>query len=230
MRKNNVMITEESLMFAVGGQLFSQAPNRNPRKAEIIMKKIKEAFRREATNDNEYYTLVVEDMYKYIEDLLMGIKEFTELNLSQNEYEDGINVDDENRSKYLFTSSLDIETSESWRDDFVDLDAFIRNVYTNMNMIEEYYKDCFCCVYNKDDLSEKCVSCKINPRLRDNYECERKPKGRYTFACKFNCYKNRYICCEECDDKKECKEICISNSKECNLALNRLSGKNLKEN
>lgn len=220
MRVKTETIYERELMFSISGQLYSQAPNRQPRKAEIIMDKVKEKYRSEALNDNEYYSLKVEDPYKYIEDLLMSIPEFEELNLSQNEYEAGIKVNDENRGKYKFASMYDKNTSESWKDDFIDLDAFIRNVYRNICNMKIVDTDCFCCIYEESKCgSKECKECIVNPNYKINYECSRKPKGKYTFACRYDCYKNRYICCEECDDKESCIEKCNSKSIMCGLSL-----------
>lgn len=130
MRTKTVSVSERNLMFVVAGQLFDQAPNRQPRKAEIIMQKVKDAFRKDAHNDNEWYCLAIEEAKtrKYVHNLLMGIPEFIELNLTQVEFEKSVSVDDESRPKYAFVSRYDVETADSWKHDFIDLDAFTRNV------------------------------------------------------------------------------------------------------
>ena len=66
MRKETIRISERNLMFVVGGQLFDQAPNRYPRKVETIMQKLRDAFREEAYNDNEYYTQLTDDKEQMI--------------------------------------------------------------------------------------------------------------------------------------------------------------------
>jgi hypothetical protein len=220
-RKESICLGERTLLFSIGGQLFDQAPNRQPRKAETIMTKVRDAFRGLARNDNEYYSLILEEneLNKYIKNLLMAIPEFQELNLSQVEYEKNISVDDENRPKYSFSSRYDKETTESWRTDFIDLDAFIRNVVNNIWMVKDFDTDCFCCIH-KD--TEECKSCSINSDFKIKYEGSRAPKGKYTFACKYDCYRSRYICCEECDDKNTCNKRCVGNSKDCGIAINRI--------
>lgn len=220
MRKETLAITERSLMYAVGGQLFDQAPNRQPRKVELIMDQLKTRFREVARNDNEYYTYRVEadKSYEFIENLLMSIPEFEELNLSHNEYINGVKVNDDSRPKFAFHTRYDIETSESWKNDFVDLDAFIRNVHMNLIKMEEE-KDCFLC---DNEESEECNTCALNPNFKVHYECSREPKGKYTFACKYDCYASCYICCEECGQAETCKHRCDSCSNECGLAINRI--------
>ena len=105
-RVKTVCISERTLMKAIGGQLFDQAPNRQPRKVDVIMTKVRDTFRKDAVNDKEYYTLniPVEDrgVLKYVDKLLKDIPEFEELNLSQLEFEKGIKVDDESRPKFAF--------------------------------------------------------------------------------------------------------------------------------
>ena len=56
MRKEVFCLYERDLMKTVGGQLFDQAPNREPRKAETIMRKLRDSFREKAYNDNEWYS------------------------------------------------------------------------------------------------------------------------------------------------------------------------------
>ena len=52
-------------------------------------------------------------------------------------------MDDENRAKYSIITAYDIYDSESWKDDFIDLDAFARNVDRKLSYIEEMDYDCF---------------------------------------------------------------------------------------
>lgn len=223
MRKDTIALYEGDLMFVVGGLLFRQAPNRSPRKAEIIMQKVKESFRKEAYNDNEWYTVHVpiDEMRDYIEKLMYSISEFEELNLSQIEFDNGVKVDDEDRGKYYFSSAFDKYNKDSWKDDFVDLDAFVRNVVIELTDRMESKDDCFCCT---NDGSNVCKTCINNPKHRNNYETCRQPKGAHKFACKYDCYRSYYICCEECKHKETCKQKCDSKSAECGLAINHVKG------
>ena len=233
MRQKTILVSERNLLFAISGQLFDQAPNRCPRKAEIIMKKVRDAFRadKRCNNDNEWYSIRLpeKEVYQFIYDLLFATPEFQELNLSQIEYENGVSVDDENREKYSFVTRYDKYNSESWKSDFIDLDAFVRNAERMFWGIYDSEQDCFGCVnqpINTDSTlacgdSEKCKSCSINPNHTNNYESRRFPKGKYTFACKCDCPKSRYICCEECDDRNTCEDKCESKSDECGLTMNR---------
>lgn len=52
MRKETICISERNLMFVVAGQLYDQAPDRQPRKVEEIMKGVRFHFRNDARCDN----------------------------------------------------------------------------------------------------------------------------------------------------------------------------------
>lgn len=233
MRKETICISECNLMFVVAGQLYDQAPNRQPRKADEIMRGVQFNFRNDArcNNENEWYFINVEKdkTYEFVKSMLMSISEFQELNLTQNEFEAGIAVDDENRGKFKVTSHYDKNSADSWRDDFIDLDAFIQNVNRRLIDIIDIDHDCFLCIHQNNDSKstldcgsgEKCKSCRVNPNLTNNFECGRQPRDEYTFACKFDCQKSLYICCEECKNKNICDFACNSHSKDCGLAINR---------
>ena len=219
MRVESISICEHDLMFAVAGQLFDQAPNRQPRNAEIIMHKIRDSFRKDAYNFNEYYSLEIpkNNIHGYIETLLKAIPEFIELNLSQIEYEKKVSVNDEDRPKYAISIMYDKNDSESWKKDFIDLDAFIRNVYGRLFSLINSNQDCVLC---KNRKTKKCNNCTINPDLTYNYECSREPHGVYTFSCKYDCKEHCQICCEECNKKDSCVDICDGSSKTCgNVAI-----------
>ena len=138
------LITEYDLMYVIGGQLFKQAPNSQPRNVEIIMTKFRDKFREKANNHNQFYSLYIEvDHIKdFIEDILLSIPEFRELNLSQIEYENKVSVDDESRAKYRFYTAYDKNDSDSWKNEILDLDAFMQNIMCSLNRTEEDKNDC----------------------------------------------------------------------------------------
>lgn len=129
-----ILLTASNVLGMVGFYAYSQCPNNSPRKIEIVMSKLKikieKDFELPFESDKTFYTkeLEQEKVYEYIYKLLHDIPEFKEWNLSQIEYDNGIKVDDENRPKYSFTSAYDVRDENYWKNDFVDLDAFINNV------------------------------------------------------------------------------------------------------
>lgn len=233
MRKETILINERDLMFVVAGQLYDQAPNRQPRKADEIMLAMRDNFRNDArcNNDNEFYSIRVETdkVYDFLKSMLFSISAFHELNLSQIEFDNGVSVDDETRGEFAITTRYDVHDPETWKRDFIDLDAFVRNVCNRLYTILDADCDCFLCAnqpINPDSAlscgeSEKCKECVANPNLKNNYEGRRFPKGEYTFSCKYDCPKNRYICCEQCGDAEICNCRCDAESKDCGLAICR---------
>lgn len=130
------LLSEHDFMFCLAGQIYDQSPNRQPRKAHEILMKARDSFRQRATNLNEFYyweipldtTEDIEILDKTLQEMLFAIEEFEEMNLSQIEYDNGVKVSDESRPRFGFTSAYDVYNNESWKHDFVDLDAFIRNL------------------------------------------------------------------------------------------------------
>ena len=214
MRVEKITVYENHIINIIAGQLFEQSPDREPRKAEIIMKSFRDKFREKANNINEIYSVEIEKnkLYNYIKDILFSIEEFEDLNLSHIEWHNNVSVDDPNRFKYGFVTTLDKNTRESWKGDFVDLVAFVRNVYNKLTykIIED--KDCGTC---KNLNTTECAACKLNPKFTINYQGSRRPNNEYTFSCKYNCYKSYMICCEECEQEKSCNHRCFSISKNC---------------
>lgn len=228
-RKQYINISERQFAFCLAGQLYEQAPNRYPRNVEIIMKKAIEAFRNHENctvifGDSYNVSIPSKDTYEFCDKLLRGIPEFIDLNLTYNEFISNIKIDDPNRPKFSVTTAFDIRNEDSWKEDFIDIDAFIGNFHRKLFNYKEIDEDCFLCKYqskdNKSTLapgnSDKCKTCKINPTFKSNYECNREIKGKYTISCNYDCVKLRYICCSECDDKETCKFVCKGTPDTCN--------------
>lgn len=231
-RSANIMVSERSIMYCVAGQLYDQAPNRQPRKANDIMMKVRDYIRNhpDCYNDNEYRTIRVQEseLYDFVKDMLMSIPEFKELNVSQKEYDAGITEAEEDSFK--FVSRYDVYDEESWYTDFIDLDAFIRNVVDGIYRDNDSYTDCFLCINQPLNVqstlasgnNEKCKTCYVNPDFSNNYECRREPKGDCKTVCKFDCYASKYICCEECPNAGKCTKVCTGKSSTCGNLLTDL--------
>lgn len=230
MREKYLIISERTFAYCLAGQLYAQAPNHQPRKTEVIMKKAIELFRNYELHsivfgDAHQIAVIEKDLYAFCDKLLKSIPEFTELNLTQIEYDNGLrDPEDPNRPKYAFTSRYDIKDENSWKGDFVDLYAFVNNFCRSLNKESTTEKDCFLCIHQPEDSestlapgdSDTCKNCSINPKLTMNYECERFAKGNYTIVCNYDCYNSKYICCSECKNKDTCKHKCDSTPDKCN--------------
>lgn len=220
--KKTILITETDLIYCVAGQLFEQAPNREPRNVEKIMLEVRNKFRESTYNDNEWYSMYIEEdkLYKFVENLLLSIPEFVDLNLSYLEYSNGVKVDDESRPKFSFCSIYDVYNADSWKKDFIDLDAFVQNVHRALK-IRSRSEDCFLCKYQEanDPICDACSVKKVNYFV---YGIEF--KGKYTLACQNTCYYGRYICCDECDLESTCEKRCDIKSENCDIVIKKEKG------
>lgn len=120
-----------------GAALYALAPRHQPRKIEYIMFKF--VYRMEhhdqvkshgadGTEKFYYFETDFDGIRTIIHDILFGIREFRELNLTQKEYEAEVDPDDPNRGGFVLTSRYDVYPEDHWKDDFIDLDAAIQNI------------------------------------------------------------------------------------------------------
>ena len=104
---------------------------RLPRDAETILQKVREAYQREfdcPCGDDFYIRTfsTLEELEDWVKAHIMTIPEVRNLNLSHNEVDAGIAVDDPNRGVFVCTSRY--SKSPDPKDDFVDLGAYARNL------------------------------------------------------------------------------------------------------
>lgn len=122
------------------GWIYCLAPYNKPRFVEEIVGEVNNRFKENSQqigNDFFFYEVDKKDVQKFVEDMLMPIKKFRELNLSKKEYEAGIDVDSDSRTGIAFVTAFSEIPEE---DNFVDLDACIRNI-TNELLRNEILKE-----------------------------------------------------------------------------------------
>ena len=113
------------------GWIYCLAPWHKPRFINEISDGIITNFKIDCKtigNDFFYHEIELKDLYKFIENILMPIDKFRELNLSQNEYERGIKVDDEDRPTVQFISAF---SNVPEKNAFVDLEACIQDIFSS---------------------------------------------------------------------------------------------------
>jgi hypothetical protein len=111
------------------GWMYELAPYHKPRFIDEIVDEIIERFKTNCKSigkDFFYYEVELKDLYKFIENILMPIDKFRDLNLSPLEYKQGIDVDDPDRPKFQFVSAFDSIPEDAC---FIDLDACIQNIF-----------------------------------------------------------------------------------------------------
>lgn len=123
-----------------------------------------------------------------------SIPEIRALNLSMVEREAGIvDPDDSRRSvKYRVTTMYDTIDKDTWKTDFIDLDALVGNLSIEFESVGEYYE------YHIGVVKEEIM------RTRK----KRYPKGSRRTCCEKDCLMGYYICCVECESKDTCAFSC----------------------
>ena len=105
-----------------------------PRNIETITNKVTELYKKEFKKftlySEDYYTKTFKDyteLLDWLKDYILPIKEIQDLNLTENEIENGItDIEDRTRDKFVFSSRY--SKAIPIKEDFVDLDAYIRNL------------------------------------------------------------------------------------------------------
>ena len=141
--KNNknidkLLITESQLLAAVAYCGVNQDPYNLPRKLDTVLLKLKEKIRKEfpkIANDFYIKAFKVDEFKIWLDITLKSIPEFEEWNLSKDEYEKGITINDPNRGKYEFVSAFSTIQKDK---DFIDLDACIRNIGLMITRLADY--------------------------------------------------------------------------------------------
>ncbi|MCM1214153.1 MAG: hypothetical protein NC548_06485 [Lachnospiraceae bacterium] len=123
------------------GAIYMLAPRHQPRKVEYIIPKLLaklenhekvESSGADGTEKFYFFTISLKDLKNLLRDVLMSISEYRELNLTQIEYENEVNPDDESRSGFVFTSRYDVYPEDHWKEEFIDLEACVQNIYCGL--------------------------------------------------------------------------------------------------
>lgn len=126
-----ICVSLDEFIKVATGNIYELAPYHKPRFIDEIVDEIIGRFKtacKSIGTDFFYYEVELKDLYKFIENILMPIDKFRDLNLSPREYKQGIDVDDPNRPKFQFVSAFDSIPDD---DCFVDLDACIQNIFAH---------------------------------------------------------------------------------------------------
>ena len=120
-----------------------------------------------------------------------SIPEIRALNLSMVEREAGIvDPDDIRRSgKYRVTTMYDKIDKDTWKTDFIDLDALVGNLSSEFESVGEY-----CTGVVEEEI--------IQTRKK------RYPRAGVRTCCAMDCPMGYYVCCVECKSKDTCAFSC----------------------
>lgn len=153
LQNKRMIFTQRNIIGPVVSTLYKMAPRHQPRKIDVIVDKLIAAYQEEINkmvkngnirSNRDFLRFTLFDAQNWLAKALLNIQEFRDLNLSQNEIDAGIAVDDPNRPEYHITS---IYTQDDiyWKRDFIDLDAAIRNINVALYYEKVNDIDCFGC-------------------------------------------------------------------------------------
>ena len=120
-----------------------------------------------------------------------SIPEIRALNLSMVEREAGIvDPDDIRRSgKYRVTTMYDMIDKDTWKTDFIDLDALVGNLSSEFESVGEYHTGV---------VGEEIIQTRK----------KRYPRAGVRTCCAMDCPVGKYVCCVECMSKDTCVFSC----------------------
>lgn len=174
-------ITKSKVVKAVASVIYDFAPGNNPRGIIKIMRHVRLWC---SKNFKDYDKWTKAEINANFTKMLYTCKEFTQLNISQALWDNGVrDYNDSKNQGVSFTSvghdedgepCVITKTKEYY--DFVDLDACINNIIREYILDIENNEDCFLCKYAEEYQSfepsncEKCRTCTLHPEHRCNYE------------------------------------------------------------
>lgn len=208
--KKRFYITD--IIQSVAGNIYRMHSTHTPPNMDVLMSKFEDLLSKDCVpadaprhSKTRYLHMTEKEFSKWLQSCLMSIKAFVNLNLSYREITEGVAVDDPSRPTVSFTSAYDIESEDSWKDDFIDLDACIRNIENEVFKRSEEV-DCFLCDYQN---TERCAECTLNPKFSNKYCHKNTPYGDHIMQwCEIGCPNGMAVCCKDCNKTENCLDVC----------------------
>lgn len=192
-----VRISNRQIIGAVAGVIYEMDPYHNPEGIDKIIGAINKWCDETADcsgRTKDTFKLFEwenwRDFEKWLDEFLKGILEFRRLNISKDLKEKGVkDCDDERNQGFAFTDRYTRETQDKRYYDFIDLDACIRNIVRQIDVLQQMDEDCFLCKYAEEYGSmtptdcDRCNNCLCNPKIKYNRETHPmalKPKKDWT--------------------------------------------------
>lgn len=122
-----IWVTDVDFKAIFAGVLYYMVP-KQPRKFDIIMTKLIEIIDRtftECVGSVNMISVAYKDVHNWIETVVKSIPEILELNLTTNEFNSGVTLENRDDADIVFTSAFSVIPEG---EDFVDIDALIQNI------------------------------------------------------------------------------------------------------
>lgn len=203
--EEKLRISNGMIINAVAGVIYQMHPYKAPENMDKIMSAVVEFYDKKVDccghiNDNfklfEYEN--EEALHVEINTLLKSVKEFRQLNISRKLKEQGVDdVNDERNKGIRFTDRYSVDNKDTVYDDFIDLDACIRNIVNQIIRTHETEDDCMFCKFAlrygvcEPSYCEECQTCILNPKIKYNrvsHPMSLKPENQWTEEEKRECH------------------------------------------
>lgn len=173
-----IRISNRKIISSVAGVIYEMHPYHLPEDFNVIINKFEEYFH--SIKEDTFVLCEFENkkaLYKWLKEFLMDIEEFKNLNISRKLKDEGVkDTNDMRNSGIYFTSRYDKTELDTRYNDFIDLDACIRNIYNEILIKESLDHDCFLCEHAEyygscnPSPSKICEICINNPKYTDNHK------------------------------------------------------------
>ena len=129
------LLTLRNMIKSTTGVITIMAPGFKPRNLQTIVEYIIKYFNENCSNQEGYWKydgsvmfyIDSDNIRDFVDKMLKGCKEFNDLNLSQDEIDRGIAVDDPSRPKWVVGGTSAGDHLKEYYD-FIDTDACVRNI------------------------------------------------------------------------------------------------------
>lgn len=178
-----VKITKRDVIHTVSGVLFDMAPSHKPRRIDEIIEQCCK-FCDDRIGNEYVIRLDDKEVWNFVKEMIYGFEAFRQLNLSQAELDNGITDCDNPNRKGGFAAYfvghdddgdvVSIETTNDY-DNFIDLDAAVQNIVSELIWRSVNSNDCMFCKNAKEYYSnepsgcDECQACIHNPNYKNNY-------------------------------------------------------------
>ena len=177
-----IRVNNKDIISAVAGNIYRMHPYHLPEGIDKIMghlvKVIDETPDSTGDIDSTFKLFNFKDYYeleKWVKGILEQVPEYYELNVSRKLKDKNVKAGDAENQGFMFTSRYDSSKLSTRYNDFINLNALIRNIIRDIQISKEITDDCFLCKYAKKYRSmepgnEICNTCICNPAFKYNRE------------------------------------------------------------
>lgn len=136
------LFSDWEIVYHLAGAITNLSPDFRPRFFYTIIDEFFTKFKESERTENSFNSYTIYCSYNelliFLKDILMSIPKFVDLNLTTNEYKNGVDVNSSNRNNIYITTTF---TERNADNDFIDLNACIQNIVNGLYREKEIFQD-----------------------------------------------------------------------------------------